>query len=116
VAAGVVAAVALGVGAAPASAVATGTTSPMAVASLVLGVLWLGGLGSVLAMVFGILGQNQVDRSGGMVTGRSMATWGLVLGIVGTVGSIAWIVVAAFVAHADGQAIRLGLLAVRSAP
>jgi hypothetical protein len=91
--------------AAPAVAVAPGTTSGMAVASLVLGIVWLGGLGSVLAMLFGILGQNEVDRSRGAVTGRPMATWGLALGILGTVGTIAWIVAAAFVAHANGQAL-----------
>lgn len=49
-----------------------------AVASLVLGVLWVFGLGSLLAIIFGHIGRSQIRREGG--TGAGMALAGLVLG------------------------------------
>lgn len=56
-------------------------TSGYAIASLVVGVLWIAGLGSILAIVFGILGRRECDR--GEATGRGMATAGLVIGVLG---------------------------------
>jgi hypothetical protein len=53
------------------------------VASLVLGIVWLMGLGSILALVFGYIAKEQIDRSGGRQTGRGMAVAGIVLGWVG---------------------------------
>jgi hypothetical protein len=55
----------------------------MAVAALVLGILWLYGVGSILALIFGYSGKNQIDRSGGHETGRGMAVAGIVLGWIG---------------------------------
>jgi hypothetical protein len=63
-------------------------TSGMAVASLVLGLLFLWGVGSILAIIFGYQGRNEIDRSGGQITGRGMATAGLVLGWIGIGGAI----------------------------
>ena len=50
----------------------------MAVASLVLSLLWLFGLGSLLAVVFGHIALSQIKRTGEM--GRGFAIAGLVLG------------------------------------
>ncbi len=61
-------------------------TNGMAIASLVLGIVWLYGLGSLLALIFGIVGQRQIDESNGAQSGRGMATAGIVLGIVGLAG------------------------------
>lgn len=61
-------------------------TSGLAVASLVLGILWLGGLGALLAIIFGAVGLKQTKD--GQRGGRGLAIAGLVLGIVGIVGSI----------------------------
>ena len=58
-------------------------TNGMAIASLVLGIVWLWWLGSVLALVFGYVGKSQIDRSGGRETGRGMAVAGIVLGWIG---------------------------------
>src|SRR3954469_23491994 len=39
------------------------TTNGMAVASLVLGIVWLFWVGSILAVIFGYVGKSQIDRS-----------------------------------------------------
>ena len=54
-----------------------------AVASLVLGLLWLCWVGSALAIVFGILGRREIVRSRGAERGLGLATAGIVLGCVG---------------------------------
>lgn len=57
-----------------------------AVASLAMGVfsIWpLMGIGPILALVFGFVARHQIARSGGMQTGRSMASAGIALGVIG---------------------------------
>src|SRR5579863_3875392 len=44
-------------------------TSGYAIASLVLGIVWLGGLGSILAVIFGAIARKSIRRSGGWVGG-----------------------------------------------
>lgn len=68
------------------------TTNGFAVASLVLGILFVGGLGSVLALVFGYIAKNQIDQSGGFEGGRGMAIAGIVLGWIGLAGIVLMIV------------------------
>lgn len=58
----------------------------MAVASMVLGILWIWGIGAILALVFGYLAKSQIDQSGGTQTGRGMAVAGIVLGWIGIAG------------------------------
>lgn len=58
-------------------------TSGLAVASLVLGIVWLCGIGSLLATVFGAVALKQIGDSRGSVTGKGMAIAGLVLGVLG---------------------------------
>ena len=70
------------------SAVATPATpypqaSGFAIASLVLGILWLYWIGSILALVFGYLARGENRRDPQRVGGRGMATAGIVLGWVG---------------------------------
>jgi hypothetical protein len=69
-------------------------TNGLAIASPVLGIMWLWWLGSVLALVFGFVGKNQIDRSGGQESGRGMAIAGTVLGWIG-VGILILILVTA---------------------
>ena len=70
-------------------------TNGLAVASLVLGILWIYWIGSILALVFGYSARNQIDRSGGAQAGRGLAVAGIVLGWIGigflvlTVGLVA---------------------------
>jgi len=73
---------------------APGRTSGMAVASLVLGILWVFWIGSVLAVVFGHVALSQINRSSGAVRGRGLAVAGLVLGYLGVATLVLSIVVA----------------------
>jgi hypothetical protein len=61
-----------------------GTTNGFAVASLVLGIIWLAWLGSILAVVFGHVALRQIRESEDQ-KGRNLAIAGLVLGYVGVV-------------------------------
>jgi len=58
-------------------------TNGYAIASMVLGILWIWWIGSALALIFGYVAKNQIDRSNGMETGRGMAIAGIILGWVG---------------------------------
>jgi hypothetical protein len=53
----------------------------MAVASMVLGIVWVYWIGSVLALVFGYVALNQIRERGESGSGMAMA--GIVLGWVG---------------------------------
>ncbi len=70
------------------------TTSGLAVAALVLSIVWLGGIGSVLAVVFGILAVSQIGKSHGLKRGRGLATAGIVIGSLGLVGTVIFYVAA----------------------
>jgi uncharacterized protein DUF4190 len=50
---------------------------------LVLSILWLYGLGSIRALVFGYTAKSQIDSSNGAQSGRGMAIAEIVLGLVG---------------------------------
>jgi hypothetical protein len=57
------------------------TTNGLAVASMVLGILWIYWIGSILAIIFGFIAMSQIkERHQG---GKGMATAGLVLGFIG---------------------------------
>ena len=53
----------------------------MAVASLVLGILWLYWIGSILALIFGYLARQQIRERG--EGGDGLAVAGIVLGWIG---------------------------------
>jgi hypothetical protein len=63
--------------------VAQTKTNGMAIASLVLGILWIYWIGSILALIFGYVAKGQIDRAGGREGGRGLAIAGIVLGWVG---------------------------------
>lgn len=56
--------------------------SAMAVTSLILGILWLWGFGSIMAIVFGGVSLYQIHLSRGRLAGTGLAIAGLVLGVV----------------------------------
>lgn len=60
-------------------------TNMLAVASLVLGILWIAGLGSILAVVLGFVAMRQIEKSEGAQEGMALATAGVVLGLVGVI-------------------------------
>jgi hypothetical protein len=73
------------------------TTNGLAIASLVLGILWMWWIGSILALVFGYVAKNQIDRSAGRQTGRGLAIAGIVLGWIGVAAlALFFVVVMAF--------------------
>ncbi|MFP5332059.1 MAG: DUF4190 domain-containing protein [Acidimicrobiia bacterium] len=55
----------------------------MAIASLVLGIVWLYWVGSILALIFGYNAKKQIEASNGEQSGRGLAIAGIVLGWVG---------------------------------
>ena len=56
-------------------------TNGLAVASLVLGIVWVYWIGSILALIFGYVARNQIRER--QESGGGMATAGIVLGWVG---------------------------------
>jgi len=60
----------------------------LAIASLVLGITWIWCIGSVLAIIFGIVAHRQIRESNGTQTGGGMATAGIVLGWLGIAGLV----------------------------
>ena len=61
---------------------AAAPTNGFAIASMVLGIVWIYWIGSILAIVFGHLSLRQIKRNP-YQSGRGMAIAGLVLGYVG---------------------------------
>ena len=56
-------------------------TNPLAVTSLVFGILWLYGFGALLALILGVIALRQTKRRGQY--GRGMAIAGIILGGLG---------------------------------
>jgi hypothetical protein len=68
------------------------STNGLAIASMVLGILWIWWVGSILALVFGYMAKRQIAESGGSQSGGGMATAGIVLGWIGVATLIGFIV------------------------
>ena len=83
-------------------------TSGLAIASMVLGILWLWWIGSILALVFGYRAKRQIRDSGGAQGGAGMATAGIVLGWIG-VGLLALFIVFAIIGASIDENSELGL-------
>ena len=78
-------------------------TSGMAIASLVLGVLWIYWIGSILALIFGYLAKKEIRDSPQQMEGNGLATAGIVLGWVG-MGTLALVILFVIIAAlADKQ-------------
>ena len=56
-------------------------TNGLAIASLVLGIVWVYWIGSILAIIFGFVATSQIKQRN--QAGKGMATAGLVLGFIG---------------------------------
>ncbi len=67
----------------------------LAIASLVLGILWLYWIGSILAVIFAGVALKRINASNGWRTGKGMAVAGLVLGLIGMLTLFLVIVIAA---------------------
>jgi hypothetical protein len=70
-------------GAQPQAGAPPKATNGLAIASMVLGILWVYWIGSILALIFGYVAKGQIAAAGGTQGGRGMAIAGIVLGWVG---------------------------------
>ena len=86
----------------PASQGQKQSTNGFAIASMVLGIVWIYWIGSILALVFGYIARKQIDESNGREGGRSMAVAGIVLGWVG-IGVLALIIVLVVLVNVFGR-------------
>ncbi|MEO5875833.1 MAG: DUF4190 domain-containing protein [Streptosporangiaceae bacterium] len=66
-------------------------TNVLAIVSLVTALLWVCGAGSLTAIICGHLGIREIDRSGGVQTGRGLALAGLIIGYLGLLVMILWL-------------------------
>jgi hypothetical protein len=84
------------------------TTSGMAIASMVMGLLWMYWIGSVLAICFGYAAKREIRRNPGRIEGQGMATAGIVLGWIGIGMLAATIALWVFIwkTHTEQQDIR----------
>ncbi|MEY2447268.1 MAG: hypothetical protein QOH79_744 [Acidimicrobiaceae bacterium] len=57
------------------------STNGLAIASMVLGILWIYWIGSILALIFGFVAMSQIKERN--QAGKGMATAGLILGFIG---------------------------------
>lgn len=73
-----------------------GPTNGLAIASMVLGIVWIYWIGSVLALVFGYIAKRQIAERN--ESGAGMATAGIVLGWVGVGFLMLFIVVSMVIA------------------
>ena len=74
-------------------------TNSYAIASLVLGIVGML-VGSILALVFGYRAMREIDESQGAQAGRGLAVAGVVLGWVGLVAGILWVILlVVFLSH-----------------
>jgi hypothetical protein len=65
-------------------------TNGLAIASMILGIVWIFWLGSILALVFGYIALHQIKRT--RESGKGMAIAGIVLGWIGVAMLILFIV------------------------
>jgi hypothetical protein len=63
-------------------------TSGLAITALVLSLLWIGGFGSLCAVIFGAVALSQIRSSGGRKSGRGLARAGVIVGVLGLVVSV----------------------------
>ena len=75
----------------------TQSTNGLAIASMVLGIVWVWWIGSILALIFGFVARKQIKERG--QKGDGMAIAGIVLGCVGAATLILFIILAASVHH-----------------
>jgi hypothetical protein len=68
-------------------------TNGYAIASLVLSLVSLAGIGSILAIIFGFIARGQIRESRGNQTGNGMAMAGIIIGFIGLIALAIWVVV-----------------------
>ncbi len=70
-------------------------TNGMAIASLVFSIVWIAGIGSVVAIILGFISQGKTKRSTGAKGGADVAISGIIIGVAGLILAVAfWVVLA----------------------
>ena len=59
------------------------TTNGTAIFALIVSLLWIGGIGSIIGLIFGIVGAKECDRTG--QPGHGLATAAAILGFFGII-------------------------------
>lgn len=85
-------------------------TSGLAIASLVCSLVWLCGLGSLLAVIFGLISIKQINASQGRMGGKGLAIAGTIIGALGVVLLAAWIVLVVVATSSSRTLTLVGLL------
>ena len=81
-------------------------TNTNAIISLVLGIIGIifcAGILAPIAWYLGAQAENQIDASAGLQGGRGIATAGKIIGIIGTVLFVIWLVITIIVLIAGGS-------------
>lgn len=68
----------------------TGRISGMCVISLICGLVWFFGLGSILAVIYGFIGVRECRRKG--MRGEVCGILGVVFGTLGLIGTVGFVV------------------------
>ncbi len=80
---------------------ASGQISRMAIWSLVLSILTLGGIGSIAGIWLGVRARDRIDQSG--ERGRGLAIAGIIVGVITLLVAIGyWIVIAKYIGGGHG--------------
>jgi type II secretory pathway pseudopilin PulG len=87
------------------------STNGLAIASFVLSLLWILGLGSLLAVILGISSRRQIRESRGTQGGDGLALAGLIIGFIGLIGSVLSVILIVVV----GTTVRSGITTFSSA-
>jgi hypothetical protein len=85
-------------------------TNGYAIASMVLGIVWAYGVGSVLALVFGYMAKREIRESNDSQGGAGMATAGIILGWIGVAGVVIFTLAIIIIAAASSDPYALGSL------
>jgi len=81
------------------------TTNGLAIASLVLAIVTLCGVGSILGIVFGFVARRQIQASGGTQKGDGLALAGIIIGFATLAIMIVYFVVVAVASTSSGGAL-----------
>jgi uncharacterized membrane protein len=67
-------------------------TNTLAVFSFFVSLLWFFGLGSIVAIVLGLVARGQIRRTNGRQPGAGLAMTGIVIGLIGLIATIVFFV------------------------
>ena len=89
------------------------STNGLAIASMVLGILWIYWIGSILALVFGYVARSQIRQRG--EAGNGMAIAGIVLGWIGVAMLVVVIIIAVVLANEEPESFNFERLLLTAA-